>query len=178
MIDDFIVWGNCVWTQNVSTHELFLPSLVHRTPTSEKPINPTSESWSIFIYWGKFKMVNFYPNVLLGENSNFPNVVILYTVGKKILYWTTFTIELSYLEIKLSWNISPDVEKEFPILKRNRYSNCVLPFCWNIYFFSFEKSLINKTFKYSKILQIHLGASLRPHIHSFRLWSIHTERGE
>ena len=38
-----------------------------------------------------------------------------------------------------------------------------------VIFFNFEESLINKTFKYNKILQIHLRASLKPRVHSFRL---------
>ena len=78
------------------------------------------------------------------------------------------------LEIKLSWDISPDVEKEFPIIKRNWYSNCFLLSCWNIYIFNFLESLINKTFKHKKILQIHLGALLKTYIRYFQLWSIHT----
>ena len=80
--------------------------------------------------------------------------------------------------LQQNYTLSPDVEREFPVLKRSRYSNCFLSFYWNIYFFNFEESLINKTFKYKKKLQIHLEASLKPCILSFRLWSIHTERGE
>ena len=141
-------------------------------------MSATSETLSIFIFQGKFQMVDFYQNAPNGENSIFPNVFPLYTVGKEILYWTTFAIEF-YPEI-LSWDVSPDVEREFLVLKRNRYSNCFLSFCWNIHFFNFEEILIKKTFKCkcNKILQIHLGASLKPRIHSFRRWSIHTERGE
>ena len=89
-----LVWRNFGWTQNISTSGFFLLSLIHRVPRSEKPISSTSETLSIFIYRGKFQMADFYQNVLYGENLKFPNVVILYTVGKKILYWTTFTIEI------------------------------------------------------------------------------------
>ena len=63
-----------------------VPNKVSLTPRSEKPTSATSETLSIFIYRGKFQMAGFYQNVLYGENSNFPNVVILYTVGKEILY--------------------------------------------------------------------------------------------
>ena len=148
----------------------FFLSLVHRVPRSKKEMSATSETLRIFIHRGKFKMADFCQNVLEGENSNFPNVVILYTVVRNNFYNRTI--------LKISWDISPDVEREFPILKRNWYSNCFLPFCWNKYFFNFEENLIDKTFKYNKILQVHLGASLKTRVHSFCLWSIHTERGE
>ena len=79
-------WGNCGWTQNVSTHEIFLLSIICRVPGSEKLKSATSETLSIFIYQGKFQMADFYQHVLYGENSNFSNVVILYVVGEEILY--------------------------------------------------------------------------------------------
>ena len=94
-------------------------------------------------------------------------------------FYTEQLLQQNYtLKIRLSWDISSDVERECPVLKRNRYSNYFLSFYWNIDFFDFEQSLINKTFKYNKMLQIHFEASLKPRILSFRLWSIHTERGE
>ena len=49
-------------------------------------MSATSETLSIFIFQGKFQMVDFYQNASNGENSIFPNVFPLYTVGKEILY--------------------------------------------------------------------------------------------
>ena len=56
-------------------------------------------------------MADFYQNMLEGENSNFPNVVILYTVVRNNFYNRTI--------LKISWDISPDVERKFRILKKN-----------------------------------------------------------
>ena len=42
----------------------FLLSLVHRIPRSQKLMSITSETWSTFIYQGKFKMENFYQKML------------------------------------------------------------------------------------------------------------------
>ena len=91
-------------------------------------------------------MMHFYQNVLYGENSNFPNVVVLYTIGKEIL--------------------AQMLKENLPFL---REIVVVIAFClFAEIFFNFEETLINKTFKYNKVLQIHLGASLKPRIHSFR----------
>ena len=115
-------------------------------------------------------------------------VLFIWSLGMKN-QWVPPQGPWSFLYTKVNWrwwiltnihysvkNSNSTLLREFPILKRKRYSNCFLLFCCNIYFFNFEESLINKTFKYNKILEIDLGASLKPCIYSFCFWSIHTEK--
>ena len=82
-------------------------------------MSATSETLSNFIYRGKFQMADFYQNVLYGENSNFPNVVIFIPLERKLC-----TEQL----LQQNYTLSPDVEREFPVLQRSRYSNCFLSF--------------------------------------------------
>lgn len=70
------------------------------------PINATSDTLSIFIYRGKFKIVEFYQNVLRGENWNFPNYLPLYYLPLQIKFCTEQLSQQNYtMKIKLFGNI-------------------------------------------------------------------------
>ena len=90
-------------TQNFSTHGIFLLNHIHWVPRSEKPMNATSDTLSIFNDGGKFKIADFYQNVLKAKIWKSLKVVILYIIGKEIWCWTTFLIELWSKNVA-SWN--------------------------------------------------------------------------